>query len=109
MSLILGKPSGGQHTHLYEENGDGRSLCLRAPATFVIGSLALSDVTCANCKRIFDIMKRWNSTYEAEPIQINLPKKKKASTVRRTATGTRKYSSKRSGGPPRKKRSKKGE
>jgi hypothetical protein len=108
MALICGRPASGTHVHIFEEGGDGRSLCTRAPATIVNPFIDLSKVDCVNCKRAYEMCLR--HFMGPSPIEITLPAKKKGTprTARRTATGTLKSKGTRSKGTLRKKRSKKG-
>lgn len=66
MSLITSTPNRGRECHIYENEGDNKSLCGRAPFTGTQMGFILESVTCWKCKRAYDIFSR-NRIIETKP------------------------------------------
>jgi hypothetical protein len=59
MLLMIGKPVGGAHYHIFSDGADGRSLCTRAPEPWHTEGFDPDRITCGRCARAWD----WISHY----------------------------------------------
>lgn len=58
MSIVIGRPDRGTHTHIYDTEDPTRSLCTRAPYTAAYRDFNPDDVTCPRCKRAYIFMQK---------------------------------------------------
>ena len=58
MSLILSIPHAGRTRHIYDEDGDNKSLCNRSPLNSYKSPFNIDMVTCEVCKRAYQTIVR---------------------------------------------------
>lgn len=80
MSLIALRPKNGREVHYFENEGDGLSVCGRAPKPKFWAERTDITVSCKHCLRAFELVTR-NAVPGPAPLFTDLPadrRKKKA-------------------------------